>query len=78
MSFLGKQEEALAAFEKGKQINPKDADVSFEIGKIRLQKGDRDGARAAFRKLPNWIHQTPIISGPSLELPRQRNSGIKN
>jgi len=50
MSFLGKQEEALAAFEKGKQINPKDADVSFEIGKIRLQKGDRDGARAAFRK----------------------------
>jgi len=26
-------------------------------------------------KLPNWIHQTPITSGPSLELPRQRNQG---
>jgi Flp pilus assembly protein TadD len=32
------------------QINPKEADAFFEIGKIRLQKGDRKGARAAFRK----------------------------
>jgi len=46
----GKQDEALAAFEKVTQINPKEADAFFEIGKIRLQKGDREGARAAFRK----------------------------
>lgn len=46
----GKQEEALAAFEKVTQVNPKEADAYFEIGKIRLQKGDRRGARAAFRK----------------------------
>jgi cytochrome c-type biogenesis protein CcmH/NrfG len=32
------------------QINPKEADAFFEIGKIRLQKGDREGARAAFQK----------------------------
>jgi tetratricopeptide (TPR) repeat protein len=46
----GKQEQALAAFERVTQINPKEADAFFEIGKIRLQKGDREGARAAFRK----------------------------
>jgi len=45
-----KQDEALAALEKVTQINPKEADAFFEIGKIRLQKGDREGARAAFRK----------------------------
>src|SRR6266446_2434353 len=36
--------------EKMTQINPKEADAFFEIGRIRLQKGDREGARAAFRK----------------------------
>jgi Flp pilus assembly protein TadD len=46
----GKQDEALAAFEKVTQIDPKEADTFFEFGKIRLQKGDREGARAAFRK----------------------------
>jgi len=45
-----KQDEALAALEKVTQINPKEADAFFEIGRIRLQKGDREGARAAFRK----------------------------
>jgi len=44
------QEEALAAFEKVTRINRKEADAFFEIGKIRLQNGDRKGARAAFRR----------------------------
>jgi Flp pilus assembly protein TadD len=46
----GKQEEALAAFEKVTQVNPKEADAYFEIGKIHLREGDRSGARAAFRR----------------------------
>jgi tetratricopeptide (TPR) repeat protein len=46
----GKQEEALAAFEKATQINPKEADAYFEIGKIRLQQGDRVAALVAFRQ----------------------------
>jgi tetratricopeptide (TPR) repeat protein len=44
----GKQEEALAAFEKVTQVNPKEADAYYEIGKIRLQQGDRVAALAAF------------------------------
>jgi len=46
----GKQEEALAAFEKVTQVNPKEADAYFEIGKIRLQQGDRVAALVAFRQ----------------------------
>jgi Flp pilus assembly protein TadD len=44
----GKQDEALAAFEKVTQVNPKEADAYFEIGKIRLQQGDRVAAVVAF------------------------------
>lgn len=43
-------QEALAFFEKVTQINPKEADAYFEIGKIRLQQGDRPAAQAAFRQ----------------------------
>jgi tetratricopeptide (TPR) repeat protein len=42
-------QEALASFEKVTQINPKEADAYFEIGKIHLQQGDRRAALAAFR-----------------------------
>jgi tetratricopeptide (TPR) repeat protein len=42
-------EEALGFFEKVTQINPKEADAYFEIGKIRLQQGDRRAALIAFR-----------------------------
>ena len=43
-------DEALAFFEKVTQVNPREADAYFEIGKIRLQQGDRRAARAAFRQ----------------------------
>jgi tetratricopeptide (TPR) repeat protein len=43
-------EEALAFFEKVTQIDPKEADAYFEIGKIRLQQGNRPAAQAAFRE----------------------------
>jgi len=43
-------DEALAFFEKVTQINPREADAYFEIGKIRLQQGDRRAARVAFRQ----------------------------
>ena len=46
----GKTGEALDAFEKVTHINPKEADAYFEIGKIRLQRGDRADALAAFRR----------------------------
>jgi tetratricopeptide (TPR) repeat protein len=45
-----KVDEALAFFEKVTQINPREADAYFEIGKIRLQQGDRRAAGAAFRQ----------------------------
>jgi tetratricopeptide (TPR) repeat protein len=43
-------QEALAFFEKVTQINPKEADAYFEIGKICLQQGNRPAAQAAFRQ----------------------------
>jgi len=46
----GKQDKALAAFEKVTQINPKEADAHFEIGRIWMQRKDRAKALAAFRK----------------------------
>jgi len=46
----GEQDEALAAFEKVTQINPKEADAHFEIGRIWMQRKDRTKALAAFRK----------------------------
>jgi tetratricopeptide (TPR) repeat protein len=46
----GKQDEALAAFEKVTQVNPKEADAYFEIGRIWLQRKERAKALAAFRK----------------------------
>jgi Flp pilus assembly protein TadD len=46
----GKQEEALAVFEKVTQVNPKEADAYYEIGRIRLQRKERVKALAAFRK----------------------------
>jgi cytochrome c-type biogenesis protein CcmH/NrfG len=46
----GKKEEALAAFEKVTQINPREADAYFEIGRIWLQRKDHARALAAFRK----------------------------
>ena len=59
----GKQEEALAAFEKVTQINPKEADAYFEIGKIRLQQGDSAAAAIAFARAyaldpndPEYLH----------------------
>src|SRR5262249_48624068 len=44
----GKSDNALAAFDKVTQINPKEADAYFEIGKLRLQEGNRSAAIAAF------------------------------
>ena len=46
----GKQDEALAAFEKVTQVNPKEADAYFEMGRIWLQRKERVKALAAFRK----------------------------
>jgi tetratricopeptide (TPR) repeat protein len=46
----GKQDEALAAFEKVTQVNPKEADAYFEIGRIWIQRKDRVRGLASFRK----------------------------
>jgi Flp pilus assembly protein TadD len=43
-------EEALQAFEKITQVNPKESDAFFEIGAIHQQKGDRTQARQAYKK----------------------------
>jgi Flp pilus assembly protein TadD len=74
----GKQDEALAAFEKVTQIDPKEVDAFFEIGKIRLQKGDREGPRAAFRKAseldPSDVDYKPAFAGTSApEESRKKN-----
>ena len=46
----GRDDDALAAFEQVTQINPKEADAYFEVGRIFLKRNDRTRALAALRK----------------------------
>jgi tetratricopeptide (TPR) repeat protein len=67
-----KWDEALACFQRVTQINPKEADAYFEIGKIRLQQGDRAAALKAFRAAaslepgdPDYRQALDSVSQPS-------------
>lgn len=60
---LGKVEEAIRAYEKRLEILPGDAGVLNNLGHCRLDRGDMEGALAAWRKIlslqvPKYIHNT--------------------
>src|SRR5882672_2915279 len=61
----GKQDEALAAFERVSRT------LFLRLAKFGYRRAIGTVFARRSGKLPNWIHQTPITSEPSLELPRQ-------
>jgi tetratricopeptide (TPR) repeat protein len=71
----GKQDEALAAFEKVTQIDPKEADAFLRLAKFGYRRAIGEAPARRSGKRPNWIHQTPSTNGLSLELPLQKNPG---
>jgi tetratricopeptide (TPR) repeat protein len=45
-----KYDEAISEFEKSLKINPKNADVYFNMGIVKEAKNDKDGAKIMFEK----------------------------